>query len=102
MTRVVSFTLVNVYETTDEKMGFQNYAKKKNTNTKNKTKTQQTSRQTKTKQNQNIQTSERRIHYTRSIKYSKKFFLDSKIQHLIQGDKFTPLPATKEQLSYQH
>ena len=26
MTRVVSFTLVNVYETTDEKMGFQNYA----------------------------------------------------------------------------
>ena len=29
MTRVVSFTLVNVYETTDEKMGFQNYAKKK-------------------------------------------------------------------------
>ena len=26
MTRVVSFTLVNIYETTDEKMGFQNYA----------------------------------------------------------------------------
>ena len=26
MTRVVSFTLVNAYETTDEKMGFQNYA----------------------------------------------------------------------------
>ena len=50
---------------------------------KNKTKKQQTSRQTKTKQNQNIQTSERRIHYTRSIKYSKKFFLDSKIQHLM-------------------
>ena len=55
-----------------------------NTNTKNKTKKQQTSRQTKTKQNQNIQTSERRIYYTRSIKYSKKFFLDSKIQHFIQ------------------
>ena len=27
MTRVVSFTLVNVYEITDEKMGLQNYAK---------------------------------------------------------------------------
>ena len=27
VTRVVSFTLVNFYETTDEKMGFQNYAK---------------------------------------------------------------------------
>ena len=27
MTRVVSFTLVNVYEITDQKMGFQNYAK---------------------------------------------------------------------------
>ena len=27
MTRVLSFTLVNVYEITDEKMGFQNYAK---------------------------------------------------------------------------
>ena len=75
---------------------------KTNTNTKKKTKKKQTSRQTKTKQNQNIQTSERRIHYTRSIKYRKKFFLDSKIQHLIQGDKFTPLSATKEQLSYQH
>ena len=72
-----------------------------NTNTKNKTKKQQTSRQTKTKQNQNIQTSERRIHYARSIKYSKKFFLDSKIQHFIR-DKFTPLSATKEQWSYQH
>ena len=58
--------------------------KKTNTNTKNKIKKQQTRRQTKTKQNQNIQTNERRIHYTRSIKYSKKFFLDSKIQHLIQ------------------
>ena len=44
---------------------------------------QQTSRQTKTKQNENIQTSER-IHYTRSMKYGKKFFLNSKIQHLIQ------------------
>ena len=65
-------------------------------------KKQQTSRQTKTKQNQNIQKSEQRIHYTRSIKYRKKFFLDSKIQHLIQGDKFTPLSATKEQFSYQH
>ena len=31
------------------------------------------------------------------MKYSKKFFLDSKIQHHIQGEKFTPLPATKEQ-----
>ena len=27
MTRVVSFTLVNIYEITDKKMGFQNYAK---------------------------------------------------------------------------
>ena len=71
------------------------------TNTKNKTKKQQTSTQNKTKQNENIQ-NERIIHYTRSIKYSKKFFLDSKIQHLIQWEKFTPLPATKEQLSYQH
>ena len=53
------------------------------TNTKNKTKKQQTSTQNKTKQNENIQ-NERIIHYTRSIKYSKKFFLDSKIQHLIQ------------------
>ena len=26
MTRLVSFTLVNVYEITDEKMGFQHYA----------------------------------------------------------------------------
>ena len=30
MTRVVSFTLVNVYETTDEKMGFQNCKNAKN------------------------------------------------------------------------
>ena len=36
------------------------------------------------------------------MEYSKKFVLDSKIQHLIQWDKFTPLSATKEQLSYQH
>ena len=28
--------------------------------------------------------SERRIHCTRSMEYSKKFFLDSKIQHLMQ------------------
>ena len=34
------------------------------------------------------------IHHTRSIKYRKKFFIDFKIQHLIQGDKFTPLSAT--------
>ena len=49
-----------------------------------KAKKQQTSTKTKTKQNENIKTSERRIHYTLSIKYSNKFFLDSKIQHLIQ------------------
>ena len=30
MTRVISFTLVNVYETTDEKMGFQNCKNAKN------------------------------------------------------------------------
>ena len=41
------------------------------------------------------------MHYTRSIKYRKKFSLDSKIQHFLQWDKFTPLLATKEQLSYQ-
>ena len=34
------------------------------------------------------------IHHTRSIKYRKTFFIDFKIQHLIQGDKFTPLSAT--------
>ena len=56
----------------------------KKTNTKGKTKKQQTSTKTKTKQNENIKTSERRIHYTRSTKYSNKFFFDSKIQHLIQ------------------
>ena len=44
---------------------------------KNQNEKQQTSIQTKTKQNENIQTSERGIHYTRSIKYSKDFFLDS-------------------------
>ena len=49
-----------------------------------------------------MQTSERRIHYTRLKKYSNKFFLDSKILHLIQWEKFTPLSATKGQLSYQH
>ena len=75
---------------------------KKKTNTKGKTKKQQTSTKTKTKQNENIKTRERRIHYTLSIKYSNKIFLDSKIQHLIQWEKFTPLSATKEQLSYQH
>ena len=32
------------------------------------------------------------------MKYSKNFFLDSKIQHLIQWEKFTPLSATKEHL----
>ena len=48
------------------------------------TKKNQTSRQTKTKQKENIQTSKRGIHYTHSMKYSKKFFLDSKFQHLIQ------------------
>ena len=58
-----------------------------------KTKKQQTGRQTKTKQKENIQTSERGIHYTRSMKYSK---------NLIQWEKFTPLSATKEHLSYQH
>ena len=67
-----------------------------------KQKKQQTSRQTKTKQKENIQTSKRGIHYTGSMKYSKKFFLNSKIQHLIQWEKFTPLSATKEHLSYQH
>ena len=51
-----------------------------------------------TKQNENIQTSERRIHYTRSMKYSKKFFLDSKIQQLknschtsIESQKKSPI-----------
>ena len=67
-----------------------------------KTKKEQTSRRTKTKLNENIQTSERRVHYTRSMKYCKKLFLDSKVQHLRQWKKFTPLSATKEQLSYQH
>ena len=88
------------------KMGFGFYLehtfkkKKQNkTNTKNKTNKQQTSTQTKTKQKENMQTSERRIHYTRLKKYSNKFFLDFKIQHLIQWEKFTPLSATKEQLS---
>ena len=75
---------------------------KKKTNTKGQTKKQQKSTKTKTKQNENIKTRERRIHYTRSTKYSNKFFLDSKIQHLIQWEKFTSLSATKEQLSYQH
>ena len=65
----------------------------------NKKTTNKQTNQNKTKQNQNIQTSERRIHYTRSITLT---LLDSKIQHLIPGDKFTPLSATKEQLSYQH
>ena len=55
---------------------------KKNIQTNKKKK--HTSRQTKTKQKENIQTSKRGIHYTRSMKYSKNFFLDSKIQHLIQ------------------
>ena len=59
-----------------------NKSKNKKQKQKQKTK-QQTSRQTKTKQNEKIQTSERRIHYTSSIKYSKIFFLDSKFQHLI-------------------
>ena len=49
-----------------------------------KTKKEQTSRQTKTKLNENIQTSEQRIHFKRSMKYCKKLFLDSKVQHLIQ------------------
>ena len=83
-----------------------NKYKKKNKKTTNKSKNQkknkQTSTQTKTKQNEYIQTSERRVHYTRSMKHCKKFFLDSKIQHLTQWEKFTPLSATKEQLSYQH
>ena len=51
---------------------------------KTKQKKQQRNTQTKTKQNENIQTSERRIHYTCLMKYSRKFFLDSKNQHLIQ------------------
>ena len=62
---------------------FRAYMYKKK-NPKGKTKKQQTSTKTKTKQNENIKTSERRIRYTRSTKYSNKFFLDSKIQHLIQ------------------
>ena len=49
-----------------------------------KTKEKNNKQADKPKQNENIQTSERRIHYTRSIKYSKRLFLDSKIQHLIQ------------------
>ena len=36
-----------------------------------------------------------------TIKYNKKFSF-GKIQHNIQWDKFTPLSATKGQLSYQH
>ena len=48
-----------------------------------KTKKEQTSRQTKTKLNENIQTSEQRIHFKRSMKYCKKLFLDSKVQYLI-------------------
>ena len=39
-----------------------------------KTKQKNNKQAEKLKQNENIQTSERRIHYTRSIKYSKKFF----------------------------
>ena len=79
--------------------------KKNKTATKNNNKKQQQQQQTannwdKPKQNENIQTSEQRIHYTRPIKYSKKFSF-GKIQHLMI-DKFTPLSATEEQLSYQH
>ena len=108
----VCFAIVNICqkkkgkEDKRLKMGFgfflEHICTTKKTNTKGKTKKQQTSTKAKTKQNENIKTSERRIHYTRSIKYSNKFFLDSKIQHLIQWEKFTPLSATKEQLSYQH
>ena len=36
-----------------------------------------------------------------TIKYNKKFSF-GKIQHNIQWDKFTPLSATRGQLSYQH
>ena len=36
-----------------------------------------------------------------TIKYNKKFSF-GKIQHNIQWDKFTPLSATKGQLSYRH
>ena len=90
----VCFVIVNICqkkkgkEDKRLKMGFgfflEHICTTKKTNTKDKTKKQQTSTKTKTKQNENIKTSERRIHYTRSIKYSNKFFLDSKIQHLIQ------------------
>ena len=48
---------------------------KKNTKKQNKKTKQKNNKQAeKLKQNENIQTSERRIHCTRSIKYSKKFF----------------------------
>ena len=140
VTRVVSFTLVNVYELKDRKAGIkimqtlscisqhrvkackpwlsstfcwrqtfkankQNKAKTnknryKKTKTKKKTTTKKHTNQNKTKRK--YTKSERSIHYTRSMEYRNKFFLDSKIQHLIQWDKFTPLSATKEQLSYQH
>ena len=55
----------------------------------------------KNKQSKNIQTSEQRKQYTRSINYNKKFSL-RKIQHNIQRDKFTPLSLIKGNLSYQH
>ena len=78
--------------------------KKNKTATKNNNKKQQQQQTAnnwdKPKQNENIQTSEQRIHCTRPIKYSKKFSF-GKIQHLII-DKFTPLSATEEKLSYQH
>lgn len=50
---------------------------------------------------ENIQTTERRNQYTRSIKYCKTFS-SGKIQHNIQRDKFTSLSPTNGQLSYQH
>ena len=60
--------------------------KKNKITTKNNTKKQQqqqtANNSDKPKQNKNIQTSEQRIHYTRPIKYSKKFSF-GKIQHLI-------------------
>ena len=52
-------------------------------------------------QNDNLQASDRRKQWKSPINYGKKFSF-GKIQYNIQWDKFTPLSATKEQLSYQH
>ena len=65
-------------------------------------KQKQKATQTKTKQNENIQKANEE--YITHAKWNivRNFSSDSKIQLVIQWDKFTPLSATKEQLPYQH